>query len=160
MPRHDVPAAHARVPNLAPLVDVVMVILIFFMLGTTFAVSEGALPTQLPSQVGPGGGASIAIVPAVRIVVYHEPRGDGYRIVVMDHRLEHNSFEALADFMKAKRSAGADPTAPVLIAADGTVQYQHVISAMDACVRAGFSNIQFSVAAGALHAATDPRPTS
>ena len=52
MARRGFPLAHADIPNLAPMVDVVMVILIFFMLGTTFAISEGVLPTRLPSRIG------------------------------------------------------------------------------------------------------------
>jgi biopolymer transport protein ExbD len=154
MARRGMPPAHAAIPNLAPMVDVTMVILIFFMLGTTFAISEGILPLQLPSQVGPGGGAAITIVPSVRIALFEQP-GATCKIVVMDRALERNSFEELAGFLREKRVAGADAASPVLIAAEGGVQYQDVISAMDACVRAGFSNIQFSVNAATVQAGTD-----
>jgi biopolymer transport protein ExbD len=154
MAGRGIPAAHAAIPNLAPMVDVVMVILIFFMLGTTFAISEGILPTQLPSQVGPGGAAAITIVPSVRIALLEEP-GGACKIVVMDRTLDRNSFDELAAFLREKRVAGADSASPVLIAAEGGVQYQNVISAMDACVRAGFSNIQFSVNATAVQAGTE-----
>jgi len=149
MTRRGLPPAHAAIPNLAPMVDVVMVILIFFMLGTTFAFSEGMLPTQLPSEVGPGGGAAVSIVPAVRIALSEATDGRGCRIAVMGRELAVQSFDALAAFMKEKRVAGADPQAAVLISADGDIEYQEVISAMDACVRAGFSNIQFSVGSAA-----------
>ncbi len=145
MTRRGLPPAHAAIPNLAPMVDVVMVILIFFMLGTTFALSEGMLPTQLPAETGPGGGAAITILPAVRISLSEQADGRGCRIVVMGRELADQSFETLAAFLREKRVAGADPQAPVLISADGGLEYQQVISAMDACVRAGFSNIQFSV---------------
>lgn len=64
------------IPNLAPMVDVVMVILIFFMLGTSFALSEGVLPSQLPAQVGPGGAASVSIVPQVRIALVKREASD------------------------------------------------------------------------------------
>ncbi|HVP10497.1 MAG TPA: biopolymer transporter ExbD [Phycisphaerae bacterium] len=154
MARRGIPPAHAAIPNLAPMVDVVMVILIFFMLGTTFAISEGILPTQLPSQVGPGGGAAITIVPSVRIMLLERP-GATCRILVMDRPLERNTFDELGGFLREKRVAGADATAPVLIAAEGGVQYQDVISAMDACVQAGFRNIQFSVNAAAIQGETD-----
>jgi biopolymer transport protein ExbD len=151
MARRSMPQVHADVPNLAPMVDVVMVILIFFMLGTTFAISEGVLPTQLPSQIGPGGGATVTIVPAVQIALLEQP-GGGCRIVVMGQELRDNSFEALYELMRARIDAHADPTGRVLVGAEPGVQYQHVISAMDACVRAGFNNIQFSVSSGALTA--------
>ncbi|MBN2559430.1 MAG: biopolymer transporter ExbD [Phycisphaerae bacterium] len=149
MRQRGFPAAHADIPNLAPMVDVIMVILIFFMLGTSFAISEGVLPTQLPSQIGPGGGATVTIMPVVRIGLLEQEGGLGCRIVVMERELSENSFEALSAFLAAKLAAGADPTGRVLIGAEPGVQYQHVISAMDACVRAGFSNIQFSVGGSA-----------
>jgi len=151
MARRGIPQTHADIPNLAPMVDVVMVILIFFMLGTTFAISEGVLPTQLPSQIGPGGGATVTIVPAVRIALLEQP-GGGCQIVVMEHELRDNSFEALHEFMRGRIEARADPSGRVLIGAEPGVEYQHVISAMDACVRAGFNNIQFSVSSAALTA--------
>ncbi len=153
MARRGFPAAHADIPNLAPMVDVVMVILIFFMLGASFAISEGILPTELPSQVGPGGGATVTIIPAVRITLLHQPTGRGCKIVVLGQELAENSFPALTALLRAKRLAGADPAGRVLIGAQPRVKYQHVISAMDACVRAGFGNIQFSVGAVALAAA-------
>ena len=151
MKRRGFPVAHADIPNLAPMVDVVMVILIFFMLGTTFAISEGVLPTQLPSQIGPGGGATVMIVPVLQIALQEQPDG-GYMIVVPGVQLRANSFEALIEVLRAKLAAGADPTGRILIGAEPGVQYQHVVSAMDACVRAGFSNIQFSVSGAALAA--------
>jgi len=127
------------------MVDVVMVILVFFMLGTSLRVTEGVLPTELPSQLGPGGQARVQVVPTVRISLSRTDGGRGCRIRVMDRDLPVNSFAALASFLREKRLAGADPTGRVLIAAEPEVSYQSVISAMDACVRAGFGNIQFAV---------------
>jgi biopolymer transport protein ExbD len=150
MRRRGFPTAHADIPNLAPMVDVVMVILIFFMLGTSFAIYEGVLPTRLPSDIGPGGGARVTIIPAVRIALLEQRGGLGCKIVVMGHDLPANSFEALTDLLRSKILAGADPTGRILIGAEPDVQYQHVISAMDACVRAGLGNIQFSVNRAAL----------
>ena len=67
--------ARVEVPNLAPMVDVVMVILIFFMLGTSFAMSEGVIPMQLPSDIGPGGAANVTVVPVVRIAPMEDAEG-------------------------------------------------------------------------------------
>lgn len=132
-------------PNLAPMVDVVMVILIYFMLGTTVSTTEGALPTRLPSDVGPGGGAAVTIIPAVRIALLEQPDGKSCKIIVMEHELAENTFDALSAFLKQKRVEGADPSGRVLLEAQPTVRYQDVISAMDAAVRGGFGNIQFAV---------------
>ncbi len=138
-------ASSASTPNLAPMVDVVMVILIFFMLGTSFALSEGALPMQLPADVGPGGGASITITPVVRIAIRQTATPDAAVIHVMQRPLSPSSPEALFAFMRAKREQGADPRGRVVVSADPGVRYRHVISAFNACVLAGFENVQFAV---------------
>ncbi len=145
MTRRGFPPAHATVPNLAPMIDVVMVILIFFMLGTSFAVSEGQLAARLPSQVGPGGGAKVALVPTVRVYLQADSNAAGYRILVMGDELKGASFESLTGLLSQKRRDGADAKAPVQIGSDPTVRYEHVIAAMDACTRAGFSNLQMVV---------------
>jgi biopolymer transport protein ExbD len=130
------------------MVDVVMVILIFFMLGTSFAASEGMLPTQLPADVGPGGAAAVSIVPVVRIGLEQAGAG-GVRIRVMGQPLVEQSYGALQAYMRGKRDAGADPKGRVVVAAGPDVRYKHVISAFNACVRAGFENVQFAVTAAA-----------
>lgn len=132
-------------PNLAPMVDVIMVILIFFMLGTRFKFHEAVLPTQLPADVGPGPGASVAIAPLVRIGLLAGHQPSDYTITIMHQPLAPNDFRALASLLVAKRQAGADPTARVIIDAEPGVQYRHVVKAFDACVRAGFENVQFAV---------------
>jgi biopolymer transport protein ExbD len=144
-PRRGFTSTQTYAPNLASMVDVVMVILIFFMLGTSVNVSEGVLPTELPSQLGPGGGSQVQVVPAVQIVLMEYDQPPGCKIVVMERELVDNSFAALSAFLKERREAGADPNGRILIGAEPSVAYQCVISTMDACVRAGFGNIQFAV---------------
>jgi biopolymer transport protein ExbD len=147
------PPTHARIPNLAPMVDVVMVILIFFMLGAGFAIPEGVLPTQLPTQIGPGGGAHVAIVPVVRIELHDSPKG--LQIHVMGRPFPENSFDALAQFLIQRRDAGADPAGRILLSADASIRYEHVISAMDACTRAGFPNVELVIGGGSSTVTTD-----
>lgn len=144
------------IPNLAPMVDVVMVILIFFMLGTSFALSEGVLPSQLPAQVGPGGAASVSIVPQVRIALVKREASDACRILVMGKELSEEGFEALYLFLLQKVEAGADPAGRVLLAVDPDIRYEDVVYAMDACVRAGMPNVQLVVGPGEIAAARQP----
>jgi len=159
MRRREMPHAHVDMPNLAPMVDVVMCILIFFMLGTSFALSEGALPMQLPSQVGPGGASVVSVVPVVRIALRVDPQNAaGCRILVMEKQLPAHTFAALRAFMDEKRDAGADPTGRVVISTEPSVEYQNVVSTMDACVRAGFSNIQFALNSGPTPADAPEEP--
>lgn len=139
------------IPNLAPMVDVVMVILIFFMLGAGFALSEGVLSTRLPTQIGPGGAARVWIVPTVRIALMQRPDG-GADILVMGKPLSENTPEALEALLRSKIEAGADPNGNVLVAPDPLVRYEQVIAVLDACHRAGMSRVQIAVAGDALQA--------
>lgn len=156
MPLRRFQQHRAGIPNLAPMVDVVMVILIFFMLGTNFAASEGILSTQLPTQLGPGGGSSVAIIPQVRIALVREAGDEGCRILVIGRELSENSFEALAAYLTEKREAGADPTGRILLSADPDVRYEDVVAAMDACLRAGMPNIQLGVGTASLDVGQAP----
>lgn len=138
-----------RVPNLAPMVDVIMVILVFFMLGATLTlIKEGALHTELDPRSGPGEGAAVEIVPVVRISLLAGPGGEGCRIQVMGRPIEPNTFAQLRDFLAERRAAGADPQNPTIIAPQKGVRWQDVVRAMDACASAEFRNVQFAVEAG------------
>jgi len=145
MRRLAVPPAADLAPNLAPMVDVVMVILIFFMLGTSFALSEGALQLQLPSEVGPGGGATVAVVPLVRLTLQEAEGGRGVRVTVAGRILGEGGVHELLAFLRERRQAGADPRGRIVLTAEPGVRYRFVIAAFDACVRAGFQNVQFAL---------------
>jgi len=142
---------HARapgevVPNLAPMVDVIMVLLIFFLMGTTLnIVQQGILQTELDPSSGPGAGAKVEINPRIRIALEDVKAGESAGIYVMDEFLAENDFERLYAFLKQRRDAGADLENPVVIGAETTVRWKFVVQAMDAAVRAGFKNVQFAV---------------
>jgi biopolymer transport protein ExbD len=137
--------AHAFVPNLAPMVDVIMVLLVFFLMGASLdLVTQGVLETELDPRSGPGPGAAVTIIPQVTITL--EPAvGEDVRIRVMGELLPDNSIAGLRAYLAARRAAGADPDNMVVVGADETVRWRHVIAAMDAAVQAGFRNIQFAV---------------
>lgn len=137
---------HESVPNLAPMVDVIMVLLIFFLLGASLdLVRQGILQTELDESSGPGGGAAIQVNPLIRIALQDVGEGESVDIFVMEEVLADNSFDGLLHYLESRRRAGADPDNIVVIGADTTVRWRYVIRAMDAAVRAGFHNVQFAV---------------
>jgi biopolymer transport protein ExbD len=145
--RHE--HAGERIPNLAPMVDVIMVLLVFFMLGASFnLLREGALTTELDPRSGPGPGAAVEVFPAVKIALEAVDDGKGCNIYVMGEPVEGNSFTQLHRFLRGRVEAGADPQSPVVIGSQGKVRWHNVVAAMDAAVRAGFKNVQFSVKLG------------
>lgn len=154
------------VPNLAPMVDVIMVLLIFFLCGTTLnLVPQGILQTELDPSSGPGAGAAITINPTVRIALTDVDDGAGALVHLNNEALGELTAEPLrawsgpedraaayAEYLgplyvrlSERASAGADLENPVVIGADTAVRWKYVIKAMDAAVNAGFKNIQFAV---------------
>lgn len=138
--------ATETVPNLAPMVDVIMVLLVFFLLGTSLQlVKQGILQTELDPSSGPGGGQTVQINPPIRIALQDVNAGASVGIYVMEESLGENDFQRLFTFLRDRRDAGADPANPVVIGAETTVRWKYVVNAMDAAVRAGFKNVQFAV---------------
>ena len=138
--------AGERIPNLAPMVDVIMVLLIFFMLGASLEVfREGVFESELDPRSGPGAGAAVEIIPSIKIALQASDTGGEPAIYVMGRMLENGSFEALGALLARRREQGVDTTSPVVIAAQSSVTWRYVVAAMDAAVRNGFANVQFAV---------------
>ena len=138
--------ATESVPNLAPMVDVIMVLLIFFLLGATLdLVKQGILQTELDPRSGPGGGSAVDVNPLIRIALEDVDQGAAVNIYVMEEPLSDNTFGGLLRFLQARRRAGADPENMIVVGAETTVRWKHVIKAMDAAIQAGFKNVQFAV---------------
>jgi biopolymer transport protein ExbD len=119
--------------NLISLIDVLLVLLIFFMVSTTFN-QEGRVRVQLPQASAipvPRGGHEPLV-----ITVTAE---GGYR--VNERALINSSPETLrAAILK---EAGSD-RGPITIRADGRATHQAVVTAMDVAGRLGF--VQLNIA--------------
>ena len=141
------------VPNLAPMVDVIMVLLVFFLLGTSLdLVKQGVLQTELDPGSGPGAGVRVQVNPLIQIALGDVRDGEAARIMLLDDDLGENAFDRLYQLLDQRRKAGADAANPVVIVPETNVRWTFVVQAMDAAVRAKFTNIQFAVSlrSGAL----------
>jgi biopolymer transport protein ExbD len=119
--------------NLTSLIDVVLLLVIFFMVSTTF-IEEGRLRVELPTS-------SNEPVTSVQdpIVITITAQGS-YR--VNDRMLVNNSREALRGAL-AKVSEGRRGL-PVTIRADARATHQSVVTAMDVAARMGFSQVNIA----------------
>lgn len=119
--------------NLTSLIDVVLLLVIFFMVSTTF-VEEGRLRVDLPA-------ASNEPVTRVQdpIVVTVTAQGS-YR--VNDTALVNNSRETLAAALR-KVAAGRQGV-PLTIRADARATHQSVVTAMDVAARLGFTQVNIA----------------
>lgn len=119
--------------NLISLVDVVLLLVIFFMLSTTF-VQDERLRVELPEA-----GAAGRERTAQPIVITITAQGS-YRI--NDRALVNNQRETL---YTALRQIGGDSKAqPVTIRADARATHQAVVTAMDVAARLGFSQVNIA----------------
>lgn len=120
--------------NLISLIDIALLLVIFFMLSSTF-VQEGRLKIELPqaSLVPTGKQKSDPLVVTVA-------QNGTYR--VNDKELINNSPDTLrAAILEV---AGADRNKAVTVRADGRATHQSVVSAMDVLGKLGFVKINIA----------------
>ena len=117
--------------SMAPLIDIVFQLLIFFMVATTYdqAAKERELGIELPV-------AASAVEPApqpeeIVISVFR----DG-RISLGGRQIERAELESALG-----AAARSNPSLPVTIRGDRLVHHEDVVSVMDACGLAGLSNV-------------------
>lgn len=118
--------------NLIPFIDVLLVILIFLMLTTTYSRL-----TELKINLPTANAKSADSRPRELLVLI---TADG-RYVVNQRLLEGRSVDVLAAALS--RSAGADKTI-VVISADAAATHQSVINVMDAARRVGLTQLTFA----------------
>ena len=121
--------------NLASLIDVVFVLLLFFVVTTTFT-RETQLRVELPEA------ASAEQAPAdqgklVEVTI----SADGV-YSVNNHLLPKSDQATLTEAIE--RESGGDNKLPLAISADGKTPHQAVITAMDAAGKLGFSHLRMT----------------
>jgi len=116
--------------NLIPFIDVLLVVLIFLMLSTTYGQFT-RLQVKLPTV----GTATVREQPKeIRVTV----TADG-RYAVNQVALETGRLEELV----AAIGAAADKSSPVRIDADASASHRAVVMVMEAARRAGLTQVSF-----------------
>ena len=119
--------------NLISLIDVLLVLLIFFMVSTTFQ-QEGRVKVQLPqaSEIPVPRGSKEPLVITVTA-------DGGYRVN------EHVLINSSPDTLRAAilKEAGTE-RGPLTIRADARSTHQAVVTAMDVAGRLGFSHLNIA----------------
>jgi biopolymer transport protein ExbD len=123
--------------NLIPLIDVLLVILIFLMITTTYSRF-----TELQIQL-PTADAERARQLPQEIVVSVSSRGV---YSVNRQVLEQKDVTSLADQLRAASGAGAGSSQPpvVIVNADAQATHQAVVNVMEAARLAGLSRLTFA----------------
>ena len=119
--------------NLTPLIDVVFLLLIFFMVSTTFT-RETQLTIDLPEAEG-----SVKEVTDQQVEILIDEVGN-YR--VNGQGLVDNRMRTLQAAIY--KIAAGDTTMPMIITADADTAHQHVVQAMDAAGQMGFVHLSIT----------------
>ncbi len=138
-----------RGPMMTPMVDVVMVILIFFMASTVFLGPEWFLDALLPAQRGP----SVAEVddpfalPTVELRVVLGVSEDG-RVLATGAGMTSANVRTFGEHLIELGLGGTDegagheaPAAVLLIDAASNVPYEAVVAFVDECKRIGVREV-------------------
>ncbi len=120
--------------NLTPLIDVVFLLLIFFMVSTTFD-KPTRLKVQLPEAVSEN--ELDQTVNKIEVVI--QQNGDYF---INGHPLANQTYKTLKKALKKKANGNQD--LPVIIRADKKVPYQFVVKVMDVASQLGLNRLVFS----------------
>lgn len=119
--------------NLTPLIDVVFLLLIFFMVTTSFN-RENWMEVNLPQA-----NAQTPEAPSERIDVVVDQDGN---YLVNGAALANNRITTLIAALE--READGDNSLLVVLTADENARHQAVVTAMEGVGRAGFANLQIA----------------
>lgn len=119
--------------NLASLIDIIFVLLLFFVVTTTF-VRQNQLKIELP-EAQTHNQAVVAGSDLLEVSI----NVDGI-YAVNGKVLSHSNELTLTEALKSVSNGNKDM--PVLISADANAKYQAVVSAMSAAGRLGFSKLR------------------
>ena len=119
--------------NLTPLIDVVFLLLIFFMVSTTFD-HQSEISIELPES---SGKVSQTKQKTIEISIDHEGR-----YFVDQRRVKDNDIETLKQALTIVR--GNDKKPKLIISADKMTPHQYVVRAMDAARQVGLVHLTFA----------------
>jgi len=118
--------------NLTPLIDVVFLLLIFFMVTTTFD-RETQLKIELPQASGEQRKAQKLLEVSI---------DSKSHFFINQQEVVNSGLDTIKKALK--QAAGDEKNPPLLISADGQATHQSVITVLDAAGQLGFVNITFA----------------
>ena len=120
--------------DLTSLIDVVFLLLIFFMVSTTFE-RQAVLKVDLPEASSVENSADIP--EGLELVIDAEGR-----MYLNDQRLIDSEERTIRAAME--QAAGDSREIPLILRADRMTPHHHVVTAMDVAAQLGFSNLSIA----------------
>lgn len=120
--------------NLTSLIDVVLLLLIFFMVSTSF-VKQSQITIQLPEANVPA--IAEAVPESLEIMITEQGR-----FLVNGRQLVNSRAETIRNALQQLSLGNTD--LPITISADANARHQYVVTAMDVAGRLGFTRINIA----------------
>ena len=120
--------------NLTSLIDVVLLLLVFFMVSTSF-VKQSQITISLPEAESP---AIVEETPDQIDIMITETGS----IWINGRELFNNKAETIRNTLQ--EVSGGDHSRPLTISADANAKHQFVVTAMDVAGRLGFKQINIA----------------
>jgi biopolymer transport protein ExbD len=125
----DDDSAEEFVINMTPVIDVVFLLMIFFMLATTYMNPEKQLELDLPRAES---GTEAKDLPEELVINVFK---DG-SMILSGQPVDQEGLRA-----GLERAARSDPEVPVIIRGDRDARHEAIVSVMDACGVVGLANL-------------------
>lgn len=119
--------------NMTSLIDVVFLLLIFFMVTTTFE-KQAKLKIQLPEAT-----EKIQNQAQSQIVISISEKGSIY---LNSNELLNSQYASIASSLK--RMVEGDEKPPIVIRADANAAHKHVVTVMDVLADMGFTSVSIA----------------
>ena len=122
--------------QLAPMPDVVFLLLIFFVVTQKFILNEQDLKVKVPTAPKSTEETSRAI----NEMIINAREEDGDLVITFDREL--HTLKSLKEMLE--KQIGVDPNQPVRIRGDAQMSWQRMADVISTCSQAGVWNVSFS----------------
>ena len=123
--------------QIAPMLDILFVLLLFFMVSAGAQKHEASLTTQLPGNGKPGGQVPVQV-----------GIDDDGQVNVAGAPLDSPTDHALPQLVERLRGVvAADATQPVVVTPTRSTRHQRVVDVLNACAAAKVKNLAFGTPA-------------
>ncbi len=136
--RRRIPEEPDLLIDIAPLIDVVFILLIFFMVSTTFDHHAG-LEIQLPQA-----SVDSSNTPTQKIEIAIDAKGHYFinGSALINEQLD--TLKRALEKLRMESHVAGQPQLPVILQADAQTPHQSVVRAMDAARQAGLTRLNFA----------------
>jgi len=149
--RKKQPVKPARMQlNLTAMIDVIFQLLIYFVITANFVIDEGVLTATLPAGPGEPPPDSLEPPPRPMVIELSPVASVGVQIRIEGQPQRFDDFVALRQHLEGvqrdpeRGRSGPFPTDhPIHLAPRQGLRWQHAVNALNATIRAGYSNVQF-----------------